>query len=99
MSFSAQKDTVLPLSKPIIGNDGTEVSEIVVPKSTNVLIAIRGANRSADIWGPDAEEWKPERWLSPLPDSVAKARILECIQTCQSQVILICSFGLTIVSG
>jgi len=46
-----------------------------VPKSTNVLIAIRGANRSADIWGPDAEEWKPERWLSPLPDSVAKARI------------------------
>jgi cytochrome P450 len=73
--FRARKDTVLPLSKPIVGRDGTEVGEILVPQSTNVFIAIRGVNRSVDIWGLDADEWKPERWLSPLPDSVTKARI------------------------
>ncbi|KAI0039847.1 hypothetical protein FA95DRAFT_1503644, partial [Auriscalpium vulgare] len=27
------------------------------------------------IWGPDAEEWKPERWLAPLPKTVEEARI------------------------
>ncbi|KAI0059674.1 cytochrome P450 [Artomyces pyxidatus] len=32
-------------------------------------------NRDKDIWGADADEWKPERFLSPLPASVAEARI------------------------
>lgn len=52
-----------------------EVTSIPLKKDTNVIISIINANRSKEIWGPDAEEWKPERWLSPLPDSVAKAHL------------------------
>lgn len=28
-----------------------------------------------ELWGEDADEWKPERWLSPLPDAVLNANI------------------------
>ncbi|EEB98095.1 hypothetical protein MPER_02458 [Moniliophthora perniciosa FA553] len=27
------------------------------------------------LWGPDALEWKPERWLEPLPAVIPEARI------------------------
>ncbi|KAJ3478664.1 hypothetical protein NLI96_g9603 [Meripilus lineatus] len=33
------------------------------------------SNRNKAIWGEDALEWKPERWLSPLPGTIAEARI------------------------
>ncbi|KAI0816023.1 hypothetical protein BC628DRAFT_1334538, partial [Trametes gibbosa] len=32
--------------------------------------------------GEDAYEWKPERWLSPLPPAVEEARVLGCTRTC-----------------
>ena len=65
----------MPLSRPIRGNDGTMMSEIALPKDTVVVIGILGCNRTPSIWGPDADEWKPDRWLNPLPDSVTDARI------------------------
>lgn len=65
----------MPLSTPIRGVDGREVNEILVPKNTNIIISILSANRNPAIWGPDSLEWKPERWLSPLPDTVTGARI------------------------
>ncbi|KAF5316337.1 hypothetical protein D9619_006495 [Psilocybe cf. subviscida] len=71
----AIQDVVLPLSSPIKGLDGKEVHEIHVPKGTQVTVAILAANRNVEIWGPDAEEWKPERWLEPLPESVTNARL------------------------
>ncbi|KAL1706742.1 cytochrome P450 [Schizophyllum commune] len=70
-----KKDVVLPFSKPIIGEDGREVSEVLVPAGTVVVIAIMNANRNKEIWGEDADEWKPERWLEPLPASVTDAHI------------------------
>ena len=65
----------MPLSKPIRGVDGTVLHEILVPKDTAVVIGILSSNRSKAIWGEDAEEWKPERWLSPLPESVSEAKV------------------------
>lgn len=65
----------MPLSRPIRGVDGSIMEQILVPKDTSVMIAIRACNRNKEIWGEDAAEWKPERWLSPLPDKVTQARI------------------------
>ncbi|KAJ6561525.1 cytochrome P450 [Mycena vulgaris] len=68
------EDTSLPLLHPVRGNDGRDLSSIHVPKGTDVFISILGANHHRATWGEDASEWKPERWLSPLPDSVTANR-------------------------
>ncbi|KAG6907127.1 hypothetical protein DXG01_010431 [Tephrocybe rancida] len=71
----ARQDIVLPLSTPIKGLDGTEMDSILVPKNTKMIISILGANTDPLLWGPDALEWKPERWLSPLPEAVHEAHM------------------------
>ncbi|KAI0791139.1 cytochrome P450 [Abortiporus biennis] len=73
--FRAAQDTILPLLTPIVGTHGKVMTEIPVPKGTSILIGIRAANRNKAIWGEDAMEWKPERFLSPVPESVTEARI------------------------
>jgi cytochrome P450 len=69
------QDTVLPLSAPIVGIDGREMHEIVVPKGTETMLSILNCNRDPALWGPDSDEWKPERFLSPLPDTVVEGSI------------------------
>lgn len=66
---------MLPLSKPVRGVNGQEITEIPVPKNTEVLVSLISSNTNPEIWGPNANEWKPERWLSNLPDSVQTAHI------------------------
>ena len=66
---------MLPLFKPIIGIDGKRMEEILVPKGTVVIIGVLGSNTNKETWGADAMEWKPERWLSPLPEDVNNAPI------------------------
>jgi len=34
----------------------------MVPKGTNVMVPNWVHHRSKELWGPDADEWKPERW-------------------------------------
>ncbi|KAH7905033.1 cytochrome P450 [Hygrophoropsis aurantiaca] len=80
---TARKDAVLPFSRPITGVNGKELHDVVVPKGTTVVIpkgttvviSILSANRNREIWGEDALEWKPKRWLSPLPKTVTEAGI------------------------
>ncbi len=71
----ATKDTILPLSQPVRAVDGTMMAEIPVAKGTVVLSNITACNRNKAAWGEDALEWKPERWLEPLPQSVEEAHI------------------------
>lgn len=66
---------MLPLSSPVKGLNGEYIHEIPVPKNTPVIVSLIAANRSQEIWGFDADEWKPERWLSPLPESVVNAHL------------------------
>ena len=70
------KDTVLPLSAPVTGVDGRRMDEIIIEKDTFIILSIFNSNRDPTIWGPDSYEWKPERWLSPLLDTVLEARTI-----------------------
>ncbi|KAH8107332.1 cytochrome P450, partial [Phellopilus nigrolimitatus] len=71
-----KRDVVVPLAFPLQPGDGKpEIREIPLKKNTTVIVSILGANRSKAIWGNDANEWKPERWLQPLPESVALAHL------------------------
>ncbi|KAM5541911.1 hypothetical protein V8D89_004221 [Ganoderma adspersum] len=71
----SQTDTVLPLLEPIRGVDGTLMPEVAVPKGSQIVVNLRAVNTYRAIWGEDALEWKPERWLNPLPRAVEEARI------------------------
>ncbi|EAU83493.2 cytochrome P450 [Coprinopsis cinerea okayama7 len=71
----ARQDTILPLSIPFISTDGKPTHEVLVPKGTLVLVSIMAANKNPELWGPDAHEWKPERWLNPLPETVVNAKM------------------------
>ncbi|KAI0710035.1 cytochrome P450 [Earliella scabrosa] len=70
-----RKDVVLPLSEPIIGTDGQPIKEILLEKDTVIVVGLLNANRNKAIWGEDALEWKPERWLNGLPKSVTDAKM------------------------
>ncbi|RPD54893.1 cytochrome P450 [Lentinus tigrinus ALCF2SS1-7] len=70
-----REDAVLPLSQPMRGLDGKMMHEILVPKDTVVVVGLLSSNQNKQVWGEDALEWKPERWLSPLPESVTEAKI------------------------
>ncbi|TFK48185.1 cytochrome P450 [Heliocybe sulcata] len=72
---SAMEDTILPLSSPIKDVNGREMKEVFVPEGTRIYTGIMAANRSKEIWGDDADQWKPERWLEPLPESVRGAHL------------------------
>jgi cytochrome P450 len=56
------RDTVLPLGG---GPDGK--SPIFVPKGTTVSYSVYATHRREDIYGPDASEFKPERWETIRP--------------------------------
>lgn len=72
----AYSDTILPFSKPLACINGTTISSMPVPKGTTIIIAIYSANRNKAIWGEDADEWKPERWLDgKMPQAVTDAKV------------------------
>ncbi|KIP02197.1 hypothetical protein PHLGIDRAFT_122687 [Phlebiopsis gigantea 11061_1 CR5-6] len=75
LSRETREDIVMPLSEPIQGVNGESISEIPVPKETTIFIGVRASNRNKALWGEDADEFKPERWLSPLPKAVGEAHI------------------------
>ncbi|TFK27111.1 cytochrome P450 [Coprinopsis marcescibilis] len=70
-----RQDTVLPLARTLTTLDGKQTNEIMVPRGTQVIVSIMSCNKDPLIWGPDANEWKPERWLSPPLASFVDAHI------------------------
>jgi len=59
----ASRDDVIPLAFPITTKSGERVSSIPVKKGTIIDIAIHVYHRLPQVWGEDADEWKPERFL------------------------------------
>ncbi|KAK7466375.1 hypothetical protein VKT23_005099 [Stygiomarasmius scandens] len=74
LSRISTQDTVVPLSKPITGVDGSKISELAVAKDTLVFVSSINSNRNPELW-PDALKWKPERWLSPPSEALTNAHI------------------------
>lgn len=60
-SRAANKETILPRGG---GKDGTQ--PILIPKGTPVRWSSYVLHRNKDVFGPDADEFKPERWDSDL---------------------------------
>jgi hypothetical protein len=72
----ASKATTLPLAFPTRSRSGGYTSAVAIPEGAYTIISILAANRHRGMWGADANEWRPERWLSPLladPSQVQEA--------------------------
>ncbi|KAM5537048.1 hypothetical protein V8D89_009194 [Ganoderma adspersum] len=69
------KDVVLPLSEPIRLRDGTMFNAVHLPKGMEIIPDVGAANCDTTLWGPDAHEWRPERWLEPLPRALEEAHV------------------------
>lgn len=65
----------MPLSEPIQGVNGELLTEIPVPKDTLIMVGIRACNRNKALWGDDADEFRPERWLAGVPEAVTQAHV------------------------
>ena len=66
---------VLPLSEPIQMLDGSVLTSLPIPKGTRLIPNLAACNVDPALWGPDASEWNPDRWLKPLPRAVEEARV------------------------
>ncbi len=59
---TALRDTILPAGG---GSDGR--SPVFVPEGQSVEMDLYSLQRDPDIWGPDAGEFRPERWSEGRP--------------------------------
>ncbi|CBQ69575.1 related to Cytochrome P450 [Sporisorium reilianum SRZ2] len=50
-----------------IASKASYIDGLYVPKNTMLPISNRAINMDPEVWGPDADEYKPERWFN-LPD-------------------------------
>ena len=60
-------DDVVPLANPITTASGKVANEVPVPSGTVILVSVAACNREKSLWGEDADEFKPERWLKAQP--------------------------------
>ena len=65
---------MIPLSSPVTTASGEKVEHITIAKGSTVFVPIRAINRSEELWGPDAKEFKPERWLDDESGIPPKAK-------------------------
>ncbi|KAK0431714.1 cytochrome P450 [Armillaria borealis] len=61
----AAKDDIIPLGEPIATTDSTIAYEVPVSKGQIVTASVYTYNRLPSVWGDDAEQWNPQRFLQP----------------------------------
>ncbi|KAF7436931.1 hypothetical protein PC9H_003765 [Pleurotus ostreatus] len=60
---TAERDDVLPLALPIVTKDGETLTELPIQKGQDFIVSICAYNRLPSVWGSDADEWNPRRFL------------------------------------
>jgi cytochrome P450 len=67
----------LRVHPPVVGLMSKEVPEggdtfkgVYLPEGTKIGYCAWGIYRRRDIWGEDADEFRPERWLEASPDQL-----------------------------
>jgi hypothetical protein len=63
LSRITSEDDTIPLSEPVQTTSGKMQDSVLIPKGTTVAVPIKYFNRCEAIWGPDAKQFVPERWL------------------------------------
>ncbi|KAI9440898.1 cytochrome P450 [Lactarius indigo] len=63
LSRVAGQDDTIPLAFPVTTKSGQPVSSIPVKKGTIIDIALHAYQRLPEVWGEDAGEWNPDRFL------------------------------------
>ncbi|KAH9074981.1 cytochrome P450 [Lactarius deliciosus] len=63
LSRVAGQDDAIPLAFPVTTKSGQLVSSIPVKKGTLIDIALHAYQRLPEVWGEDAGEWNPDRFL------------------------------------
>ena len=51
---------------PVTGREAvkpTQIGEQLIPQGTTAMMSPWAINRDKTLWGPDADEYKPDRWL------------------------------------
>ena len=61
----AAQDDIIPFSIPFSSSSSDNTS-LVIAKGTVITSPIRALNRSSALWGPNAKEFVPERWLDDM---------------------------------
>ena len=54
---------MIPLSQPVHARSGKLVNHITVGKGMYLTVSVSSMNRSTALWGADAKEFRPERWM------------------------------------
>ncbi|KAA1474646.1 cytochrome P450 [Dentipellis sp. KUC8613] len=63
MARTAENDDVIPLAFPVTSKSGETISAIPVRKGQDIQISIAAYNRMPEVWGEDAHEFNPDRFL------------------------------------
>ncbi|KAL1726664.1 cytochrome P450 [Schizophyllum commune] len=69
MARVATRDDVVPLARPYTATKARERGQIVVKKGQQFMLSIHNLHRAKEVWGEDADEFRPQHWEN-LPDTV-----------------------------
>ncbi|KIJ27600.1 hypothetical protein M422DRAFT_271203 [Sphaerobolus stellatus SS14] len=59
----AARDDIIPLAIPQKTKTGESITSVPVSKGQSFVMSLMAYNRLPEVWGPDANQWRPERFL------------------------------------
>ncbi|KAI0721329.1 cytochrome P450 [Cerioporus squamosus] len=77
----AVKDDILPLSEPIVSTTGEEIHAIPIKAGQCIIASIAGYNRLRSVWGEDADEFNPDRFLRIDPTKQTRVGVFGNLMT------------------